>query len=164
MMLRKVNMPREKISVEIDASGEDVFEVIHNYDCRLEWDSMLSEARLLDGATTAGLGIRSLCVGTWQSLFLPMETEYIRFTSGKVAAVTLTNRPLFFDHFAATIKHEALANGRSKTTYIYFFRATPRFLAPVLEPIMNVMLKREVRNRLQSLRAYLEDQNAPQTA
>ena len=33
----------------------------------------------------AGLGVRSLCVGTWQSLFLPLETEYIRFTPGKVA-------------------------------------------------------------------------------
>jgi hypothetical protein len=90
-------------------------------------------------------------------LFLPLETEYIRFSPGKAAAVTLTNRPLFFKQFSATIKHEDLGNGRCRTTYIYFFRAAPRFLAPILEPIMHLMLKREVRMRLASLRSYLEN-------
>jgi hypothetical protein len=149
-------MPRAKLSVEIDAPCRVVFDVVHDYDCRLEWDSMLREARLLDGMTAAGLGVRSRCVGTWRSAFLPLETEYIRFEPGRVAAVNLTNRPPFFDQFAATIKHEALSDGRSRTTYIYFFRARPRFLAPLLEPIMNVMLKWEVRKRLHALRGYVE--------
>ncbi len=104
------------------------------------------------------VGGRQRGLGTWRGLFLPLETEYIRFTPGKVAAVTLTNRPLFFDHFAATIKHEGLENGRCRTTYIYYFRAAPRFLAPVLEPVLNVMLRREVRGRLEALRNYFEDQ------
>jgi hypothetical protein len=151
-------MPKETISIEIDAPAGTVFEVVHDYGIRLAWDSMLREARLLDGATAAGLGVRSLCVGTWRSLFLPLETEYIRFTPGKVAAVTLTNRPLFFAEFSATIKHEDLGNGRSRTTYIYFFRAAPRFLAPLIEPIMNMMLKREVQKRLASLHSYLKNQ------
>lgn len=150
-------MPKETLSVDIDTPAEAVFDVIHDYGRRLEWDSMLREARLLDGATEAGLGVRSLCVGTWRGLFLPMETEYIRFTPGKVAAVTLTNRPLFFEQFSATIKHEDLGDGRSRTTYIYFFRAAPHFLAPILEPIMNMILKREVRERLGSLRRYLKN-------
>ena len=144
------------MSIEIDAPCEVVFDVVHDYGRRLKWDTMLREARLLDGATAAALGVRSLCVGTWQGAFLPMETEYIRFDPGHAAAVTLTNHPLFFERFAATIQHEALDNGRSKTTYIYFFRARPRLLAPLLEPVMNVMLKREVRKRLDSLRGYLE--------
>jgi len=150
-------MPREKYNVDIAATCHEVFELLHNYDIRLEWDSMLSEARLLDGAETAGIGVRSLCVGTWRGLFLGLETEYVSFSPGKVAAVTLTNQPPFLDHFAATIKHEPLDNGRCRTTYIYFFRAKPHFLAPILEPLINVMLKREVRNRLHSLRRYFEN-------
>ncbi|MCK6624634.1 MAG: SRPBCC family protein [Anaerolineae bacterium] len=151
-------MPRETLSVEIDAPGDAVFEIIHNYDCRLEWDTMLREARLLGGASAAAAGVRSVCVGTWRSLFLALETEYVRFEPGRVAAVKLTNQPPFFEHFAATIRHEAIGEGRSRTTYIYFFRTRPRFLAPLLEPIMNMLLKREVRQRLYSLRRYLAGQ------
>ncbi len=45
----------------------------------------------------------------------------------------------------------------SLTTYIYNFTASPRILAPLLEPIMNVMLKREVANRLRALRDFLKN-------
>jgi hypothetical protein len=122
---------------------------------------MLRQATLLDGAAAAGLGVRSLCVGTWRSAFLGLETEYIRFVPGEVAAVKLTNQLPFFDNFSATIRHTAIADGRSRTTYIYNFRARPRFLAPLLEPIMNVLLKREVHNRLRALRDFVESQNLP---
>jgi hypothetical protein len=151
-------MPRETLSIEINAPCEAVFNVVHDYGCRLEWDTMLREARLLGGATAAGIGIRSVCVGTWRSAFVALETEYIRFEPGRVAAVNLTNRPPFFERFAATIRHEAMREGQSRTTYIYYFRARPRFLAPLLEPIMNVMLKREIRSRLHSLRNFVESQ------
>lgn len=151
-------MPRESLSIEIDAPCEAVFDVIHDYGRRLEWDTMLREARLLGGATTAGIGVRSVCAGTWRSAFLALETEYIRFEPGRVAAVKLTNHPPFFERFAATLRHDALGEGRSRTIYIYSFRARPRFLAPLLEPVMNVMLRREVQKRLRSLRRYLESQ------
>ena len=148
-------MPRGTVSVEVAADCTAVFNLIHDYGRRLEWDTLLSQACLLNGATEAGLGVRSLCVGTWRGLFLPLETEYIRFESGKVAAVSLTNRPPFFDHFAATIRHEPLEENRSRVTYIYFFRAHPRLLAPLLEPVMNWLLKRETKKRLNALRNYL---------
>lgn len=149
-------MPRETVSVEVAASCTAVFNLIHDYGRRLEWDTMLSEARLLDGATEARLGVRSLCVGTWRGAFLPLETVYIHFEPGQVAAVSLTNKPPFFAHFAATIRHDALSETRSRVTYIYFFRARPRLLAPLLEPVMNVLLKREVRQRLNALCRFLE--------
>ena len=149
-------MPSGSHTIEIDASCDVVFDAIHEYDHRLEWDSMLSQARLLAGATTAQVGVRSLCVGTWKSAFLAVETEYVTCKRGRVAAVKLTNRPAFFDSFAATIKHEPLGEARSRATYIYSFRARPRFLAPLLEPVMQRMIAREVRNRLRSLRSFLE--------
>lgn len=144
-------MPRESVSVEVAADCTAVFNLIHNYGRRLEWDTLLSKAVLLDGAAAAGVGVRSLCVGTWRGLFLPLETEYIRFEPGVAAAVSLTNRPPFFDQFAATIRHEPLADTRSLVTYIYFFRARPR----LLEPVMNVLLKRETEKRLQALQSFL---------
>lgn len=146
-------MPRESVSVEVAAECTAVFQLIHDYGRRLAWDTLLSQAILLDGATEAGLGVRSLCVGTWRGLFLPLETEYIRFEPGRVAAVSLTNRPPFFAHFAATIRHEPVGENRSRVTYIYYFRAWPR----LLEPVMDVLLKRETQKRLHALQKYLED-------
>ena len=148
-------MRREILSTEIEATCDVVFCLLHDYGRRLEWDSMLSEARLLAGATAAGSGVRSLCVGTWRGAFLALETEYIRFEPGRVAAVTLTNRPPFFERFAATIRHDAVGEARSRLTYTYSFHARPRFLAFLLEPIMNAMLKREIRTRLRSLQHFL---------
>jgi hypothetical protein len=149
-------MPRGSCSIEIGASCQAVFDAVHDYERRLEWDSMLSEARLLGGATVAEVGVRSRCVGTWKSAFLALETEYIRFERGRVAAVKLTNRPVPFDQFAATIKHDVVGEARSRTTYIYSFRARPRFLSPLIEPIMSGMIAREVHARLRSLRTFLE--------
>ena len=152
-------MPRNSVSVEVGASCTAVFNLIHDYGRRLEWDTLLSQAVLLDDAAEAGVGVRSLCVGTWRGLFLPLETEYISFEPGRVAAVSLTNQPPFFDQFAATIRHEPLGENRSRVTYIYFFRARPRLLAPLLEPLMNWLLRRETQNRLAALKRYFSAPN-----
>lgn len=149
-------MPRSEQSIEIDASATAVFDLIHDYDQRLDWDTMLSEAKLLGGATVADIGVRSLCVGTWKSGFLGMETEYVQFKRGEVAAIKLTKRLPLFERFAATIRHEPLSHNRSRATYIYHFTARPNFAAALLEPIMNKMLKHEVQNRLQALKHNFE--------
>lgn len=154
-------MPKESYQVEIEASCEAVFDVVHDYERRLEWDPMLSEARLLAGARSAGVGVRSLCVGTWRGAFQALETEYITFERGRVAAVKLTNCPPFFRHFAATIRHEPLGANRSRVTYIYSFRARPAALAPLLEPVMRARMGREIRERLCRLRDYIERTQRP---
>lgn len=145
-------MPRRSLSVDVGASCEEVFDLIHDYDRRLTWDSMLSQARILGGAAVAGVGVRTLCVGTWRSGFLAMETEYIQFLRGRVSAVKLTNHPPLFKSFAATIQHEPTGPGSSRVTYIYSFRASPG----LLEPLMDALIAREVRSRLRSLRDHLE--------
>lgn len=145
-------MPRGKDSIEVHAPCEVVFDVLHDYDLRLRWDTMLSEARLVGAATQADKDVRSLCIGTWRSAFLPMETEYISFVRGEVAAVRLTNHPPLFERFAASIRHTALPAGASRVSYTYSFRARPR----LVEPVIVRMLAREVRTRLSALRDFVE--------
>ena len=149
-------MPKSTVTVQVDAPCEDVFALIHNYDIRLTWDTMLSEARILGEADAAATGVTTRCVGSWRSGWMPMETIYVNFKPGEVAAVKLTNRPPFFDHFAATIRHTPLEYGRSQVDYIYLFRSRPRWLAPLLEPIMNVALRWETNKRLLALKAYFK--------
>ena len=152
-------MPRGTHSIEIAASPQAVFDVNHNYDLRLQWDSMLSEARLLDGANVAAAGARSRCVGNWKCFWLPIESTYVTFESGKVAAVKMTNQPLFFLEFAATLRHEDLGVSRSRVFYIYHFKSKPRWLSFLFEPIMNFSLKREVERRLHALKALIEGES-----
>lgn len=146
-------MTRTALSITLNANSTTVFDLIHNYDKRLEWDTMLSEARLLGGASTAGLSVRSLCVGNWKTGWMPMETEYVSFQRGTVAAVKLTNAPPFFQSFSATIRHKDTACG-SHLTYIYHFRAKHKWL----ERMMDWMLKREVRKRLGALQSLFGEE------
>jgi hypothetical protein len=139
---------RVAISTEIRSSPERVFEVLHDYGRRLEWDTLLDRADLLGGATAAGVGVRTLCVGRG----VPMETEYVSFVPGKVAAVKLVAPRFPFETFAATIRHEPIGAGMSRVTYIYSITARPRWLGPLI----NVPLWFETRRRLSALKRYVE--------
>jgi len=149
-------VPRDKLSIEINAECQAVFDVVHDYDRRLRWDCMLSDARLLGGAQRAGRGVRSVCTGRWTTAYFALETEYVSFDPGRVAAVRLTNAPPLFSRFAASIRHQPLGENRSLLIYTYSFGARPVWLASVLEPTMSVMLRRETRARLRALRDYVE--------
>lgn len=149
-------MPKGSVSIDVDASCYEVFDVFHDYSLRLRWDTMLSAARVVGAAARPGVGVRSLCVGGWRSAYLPIETEYITFRRGELAAVRLTNRPALFERFAASIRHTALANGGSRVTYTYSFRSRPRYLAPLVEAVIARMIARETRARLASLRHFIE--------
>ena len=148
-------MRSESITVEVLADTATTFAVIHDYASRLTWDTMLSKAVLLDGASSAAKGVRSLCVGDWKSAYIPMETEYITFEPGQHAAVQLTRKTWFFENFAASIRHRPVDEQRSEVIYTYSFRIRPRWLTRVLRPIINRLLRREVENRLEGLRSYL---------
>ena len=83
-----------------------VFELLHDYDRRLEWDTLLREARLTRGHKVAEKGATSLCVGKPFFGLIGIETRYLTFVPGSIAAVEMINRPPFFEHFAASIRHE----------------------------------------------------------
>lgn len=149
-------MPKGTVTIEIEASCSTVFDLIHDYDQRLQWDSLLSQAMLLGKATAAGQGVCTRCVGTWRSARIAVETQYVNFKPGEVAAVKLVNHPPLFEHFAASIRHKPITDTRSRLTYTYSFRARPTWLAFALEPIMQAALQQETKARLQSLKAFLE--------
>lgn len=135
-------------------SSAVVFELLHDYDRSLEWDTLLREARLTRGSTVAAKGATSLCVGKPLFGWIGVETRYLTFVPGSIAAVEMINRPPFFAHFAASIRHEDVAGG-SRLTYKLNFTARPRFLRWLLHPIMLVALRYETRKRLAALAEFL---------
>src|SRR5262245_20785249 len=147
-------MVRERVSEEMPASCEAVFDLVHDYSRRLEWDTLL-RAAFVEGGAPAGKGAVAVCSGRWLVGGLTLRTVYVSFRRGSVAAVKMVNRPPLFRRWAASIRHEALDGRRSRLIYTYHFRARPAWLAFLLEPILARAFPWETRRRLRALRAAL---------
>lgn len=147
-------MPTASITQKMPCGSAAVFDLLHDYSRRLEWDTLLREARFTRGHTIAKTGATTLCVGKPLFGIIGIETTYLTFSRGVIAAVTMINRPPFFDSFAASIRHRDLPEG-SSVTYKLTFRARPRFLRSILEPIMMIVLRHETQLRLKALSTHL---------
>jgi hypothetical protein len=149
-------MAHGEVSDIIPAASAAVFELLHDYERRLEWDTLLSAAYLDDGSERAGKGVTSVCVGRRSLGRLALRTVYVSFDPPRVAAVKMINQPPFFGTWAASIRHHDVDAASSRVTYTYTFTARPRWLRWLLEPIMGVVFRWETRKRLRALRAHFE--------
>jgi hypothetical protein len=145
---------RGRVSELIPASSSEVFDLLHDYGRRLEWDTLLRAAYLDDGHTAAAKGVTSVCVGRRSLGGIALRTRYVSFDRPKVAAVEMINTPPFFGKWAASIRHVDVGERESKVTYTYSFRAKPRALRWLFEPIMAAVFRWETRKRLRALRAH----------
>ncbi|MBL8683998.1 MAG: SRPBCC family protein [Myxococcales bacterium] len=152
---------RSVVRESIAAPCEVVFDLVHDYERRLEWDTLLSRADLEGGATRAARGVVATCVGRgWLAPFA-LSTVYVSFERGKVAAVKLVNRVPFFATWAASIRHAPTEDNEGSTiTYTVHFTARPRWLRWIIEPIMGAFFRWETRKRLAALRAFLAKSRA----
>ncbi len=147
-------MPHGSMTAVIQAPSTKVFLLFHDYDKRLEWDTLLRAAYLTDGWKTAQLHATSVCVGRVGLGGFAVKTRYISFKPPFVAAIQLVNHPPFFETFAATIRHRDLENGKSEIEYLYSFRARPKWLRWLLHPLMSLIFRYETRKRLEALAAF----------
>lgn len=149
-------MPGTEVKEAIPASAAEVFDLLHDYDRRLEWDTLLQKAYLEKGFPVACKGAISVCQGRAILGGFALRTEYVSFERGKVAAVKMLNRPPFFDTFAASIRHRNTGENESEIVYKVHFTAKPKFLRPILHPLMNAVFAWETRKRLASLKKFFE--------
>src|SRR6185437_15973379 len=116
-------MPHGTVSDVIPAPAADVFRLLHDYDRRLEWDTLLQAAYLTDSSQEAGLGAVSVCKGRSHLGGIALKTVYVSFNPPHVAAVKMTNCPPFFQSFAACIRHRDLSPTSSSIEYKFSFTA-----------------------------------------
>jgi hypothetical protein len=145
---------RARVTEELPADAQTVFVLVHDYGRRLDWDTLLREA-YVEGDAPPGTGVIAVCTGHWYVGGLSLRTVYVSYDRGVVAAVKMVNRPWPFERWAASIRHEPVAADRSRITYTYNFRARPRLLAFVLEPILSLVFRWETKRRLRALREAL---------
>jgi len=143
-------MAHSEISEIIPAPSSAVFDLIHDYNRRLEWDTLLQAAYLEDGAKVAAKGVTSVCVGRKSLGSIALKTVYVTFEPPTLAAVKMVNAPAFFESWAASIRHEDLSAHESRLTYKFQFTTRPAFLRFLIEPLFVW----ETRKRLRALRAF----------
>jgi len=147
-------LPISEIKEVIPAPATEVFDLLHDYRRRLEWDTLLQKAYLEDDFPEARKGAISVCQGRVILGGFALRTEYVSFERGKVAAVKMLNRPPFFDTFAASIRHADTSDNESEIIYKVNFTARPKFLRPILHPLMKAVFAWETRRRLASLKEF----------
>ncbi len=152
----EVAMRTLEAAIEIRASPGAVFDLIHDYARRLEWDPFLKEACLLEGAEAAGPGVKARCTARNGFGGLAMETIYLSFDRPTVAAAKMTKGPVVLETFAASLRQEDIGFGLTRVTYRFNFSTRPRWLRAVAGPIASVLFLREVRQRLKALKSYME--------
>jgi ribosome-associated toxin RatA of RatAB toxin-antitoxin module len=146
-------MPTFQHAVEIRADRSALFDLTQDYDRRLAWDPFLKEARLLGGASRAAVGVRAWCVARSG---LGMETEYVSLSPPAVAAVKMTRGPWFLASFAGSWRFDEVAPGRTRVAFAYHLAARPRWLRPLLDPILTAVFARDTRRRLAALKRAAE--------
>ena len=147
-------MPIGIVEEIMPISAVAVFDVIHDYDRRLEWDTLLSEAYIEPEFTVAGTGVITVCRSRPILGSIAIRTEYVTFERGKVAAVRMLEPTGFFQSFAASVRHVDLDDGRSRVIYKFNFTSRPRFMKMVCEPVMLRVLTLETGKRLRALREF----------
>ncbi len=151
-------------SIEIATDPEAVFDLIHDYARRLEWDPFLKEARLLD-RPIASVGATCRCVARNTFGGLAMEAVYVSYDRPNVAAVKMVKGPVILESFAATLRQDRVSENRTRVTYRYNFETRPAWLRPFLNIVCSRVFASEVRNRLKHLKSFLERQSiAPDAA
>ena len=147
-------MPIGTVEEIMPISAPKVFEIIHDYKRRLEWDTLLSEAYIELPFDAAGKGVVTVCRGRRLLGNIAIRTEYVTFEMGKVAAVRMLEPTSFFQTFAASIRHVDIEDGHSSVVYKFNFTSRPRFIREICEPIMLRVLEWETGKRLRALRAF----------
>ena len=148
-------MAHGEASEILPAPSEVVFDLIHDYSRRLQWDTLLRAAYLEGRHAVAGKGVTSVCVGRRSLGGIALKTVYVSFQRPTLAAVKMVNAPFFFQTWAASIHHEGVSARESRVTYKFHFTTKPRCLRFILDPLLGRVFAWETRKRLGALKVFL---------
>ncbi len=138
-------------TIIIDQPAEVVFEYTQDYTTRLNWDTFLRKADLMDGAPTAAKGVQAYCEARNG---LGMVTEYITFNRPKATAIQMTKGPYMFSTFLGSWTFKALDPQKTEVIFLYSFKL--RFPFNIAAVVIKQILKRNVKMRLNDLKTCIE--------
>ncbi|MFI2564198.1 type II toxin-antitoxin system RatA family toxin [Paenarthrobacter sp. NPDC018779] len=120
---------------------------------RLKWDPFISAQSFVDGARSAGKGVRTRTVSR---MGLTMVTEYVSYTPPRNVGMTMVAGPWFFDNFGGGWRFTPEGDG-TRAVWKYTFSCKPAWLAPLAEKVGLVVLGREIERRIEAFAKACED-------
>jgi ribosome-associated toxin RatA of RatAB toxin-antitoxin module len=142
-------------TILIDEKPERVFDFTQDYHKRLKWDTFLKKADLMEGAATAGKGVKAYCVA---KNGLGMVTEYITYNRPKVTAIKMTKGPFLFKAFLGSWTFKEISADKTEVTFLYTFSL--RFPFSLMTQFIRKNLQSNVRQRLIDLKMNIEKEGA----
>ncbi|UOY08958.1 SRPBCC family protein [Muricauda sp. SCSIO 64092] len=140
---------REQIAIEREQ--RDVFDYTQNYRFRLDWDTLLSQADLLDGVSTANVGAKAHCVAHNGH---SMVTRYITFNRPERTAIEMIQGPYMFSSFHGCWVFKATSRKATEVSFLYSYQL--RFPFNLVGLMVNRVLRQHTKQRLASLKRNLE--------
>lgn len=137
-------------TILINEKSERVFDFTQDYSKRLQWDTFLKRAELIEGAKNADKGVKAFCVA---KNGIGMETEYVTFNRPKVTAIKMTKGPFMFKSFLGSWTFKEIEN---KTEVIFLYSFTFRFPFNLFTNFIKNNLQNNVRQRLIDLKTNVE--------
>lgn len=147
-----MSMTKFTESIEIKSSAIEVFDYTQNYKTRLNWDTFLKQADLIDGATTAGKGVKAYCVA---KNGIGMVTEYVTFNRPKVTAIKMTEGPYLFKAFAGSWTFKEVNKDITEVIFLYSYQL--RFPFNLIGRFIKMNLRNNVKRRLKDLKKNIEE-------
>jgi ribosome-associated toxin RatA of RatAB toxin-antitoxin module len=114
------------------------------------WDPFIIKSQLLDGALAAVVGAKNR-VTAYNGF--SMTVQYVTYKPQTLMAMKMIEGPRLFEQFAGSWNFKIVDEG-TQVTFRYLFKT--RWLSAVLDPVIQRIFTRDVRNRLDGLRTYCE--------
>jgi ribosome-associated toxin RatA of RatAB toxin-antitoxin module len=141
-------------SIIINERPAHVFDFTQDYNKRLEWDTFLKTANLLNGAVIPDKGVKAYCVA---KNGLSMVTEYVTYNRPKVTAIKMTDGPFLFKSFLGSWTFREISVDRTEVIFLYSFSL--RFPFNLLAKLIRRSLQTNVKQRLIDLKMNVENES-----
>ncbi|KRE81074.1 type II toxin-antitoxin system RatA family toxin [Arthrobacter sp. Soil762] len=147
-------MPQVRAERLIRLDPETVFALSQTTGAfRLKWDPFISAQGFLNGATSAGKGVRTRTVSR---LGLVMVSEYVSYSPPRNVGMTMVSGPWFFGKFGGGWRFTA-DDGGTRAVWKYTFSCRPAWLRPAAERLGAWLLGREITTRIDAFARACED-------
>lgn len=148
-------MTHRRFEFDMPAPSDVVFDAFHYHVWRAQWDSLVSDTRVVGGAPCPFVGAETENAGGGLLRALSMRTRFVTFDRPRVAAASMIGRSFPFSRWAASMRHRDTVPGCSVLVYVYTLEAGPRALRWLMEPVVDWIFVRQTRRRFERMRNFL---------
>lgn len=144
-------MPIIEDQIVIDVPQEALFALSQDYSKRLDWDPYLAKAEVLGNIKEIKPGTQVYCES---KKGIGMTVEYVTYSPPKFTAIKLTKNFLILNNFAGSWRFKMMDEQKTQVVFRYNFKL--KSWAFFLKPILDQLLKVDLKKRLYGLKQYSE--------